>query len=150
MGQFFTWLFVAGLIALGLGGLAQAIRTLRRVRAAQRWATAEGKVIASTVDTKWNRQGEDYWIKYTYSVAGRQYTSKTIGFSGTTRPRSQQERMELERYYVGAPVSVYYDPRQPQDAVLKRDAPWGQIATLLVGALLALAWAALVILPTPR
>ena len=149
MGQILAWLFIVGLIVLGLSGLGQALRIWRRAQVTRQWPGTDGKVIASTVDTQWNAERKDYWVEYTYAVAGQQYTNKTVGLSASARPRSYQERDKFKQYYVGALVTVYYDPQHPQKAVLQRDMPWGEISTMLLGGLVALVWAALLILPRP-
>ncbi len=149
MGQVITWLFITGLIVLGMAGLRQAFRLWRRSRATRHWATAEGTVAASTVDSRWNEEQTDYWIEYTYSVAGHRYTGKRIGFSASVRPRSRADQIAHKAYYVGAPVTVYYNPEKPEDALLQRDVPWGEVSMLLVGAFAALAWALVLIVPRP-
>jgi hypothetical protein len=141
------WAFIAFLVVLGLSGLVLAVRLCIRATATRRWAVTNGHVIATTGDIKHNRAGEDYWIKYTYSVANQEYTNKTIGLAGAVRPRSHRERHEMGAYHVGTPVSVFYDPRHPEDAMLKRDIPWSQISVMLFGSLLALAWATLLVVP---
>jgi hypothetical protein len=149
MGQILAWLFIVGLIVLGVSGLGQALRIWRRAQMTRQWAGTEGKVIASTVDTQWNAERKDYWVEYTYLVAGRQYTSRTVGFTASVRPRAHQERDKFKLYYVGALVTVYYDPQHPQNAVLQRDVPWSEIITMLLGGLVALIWAVLLIVPRP-
>ena len=135
------------LALFGLIGLLQALRTWRRAVAAQNWSTATGRVSASTVDQAWTPEKTDYWIEYEYTVDGRQYTGKQISLAPPMRPQPTKQRARLSRYAVGTSVAVYYDPRDPQRAVLERHVPWGQILLLVVGSLIGLAWAALVVSP---
>ena len=141
------WLFPALLAVIGLIGLAQAFRQWRQAAAAQAWPSAKGKISASTVDSAWNPEGANYWIKYDYTVDGRQYTGKTVSFDPPFRPQVNKRRADLKRYAVGTSVTVYYDPHNPERAVLERHIPWEQIITMLAGGLLAFVWAALLVFP---
>jgi hypothetical protein len=149
MGTIVFWLFTAFLLGLGLLGLVQAIREWQRARSRLRWPTTTGKVVASTAEARWNPELVDYWLEYAYTVGNQTYTSKTIGFGGALRPRSDKERIELQAYRVDSPVVVYYNPQNPQEAVIKRDIPWSQILILFFGGLIALIWALLLLVPAP-
>jgi hypothetical protein len=118
------------------------------------WPSAEGKVIASRVQSR--RKGPDSLgydssdtemthaplVEYEYQVAGTTYRSSryTIGH-GTSEYELESI---LERHPVGAKVTVYYDPADPQTAVLEREFPkkiwlvaFGCLAFAIGGPLLA-------------
>jgi hypothetical protein len=88
-------------------------------------------------------------ISYTYQVAGLDYTSKRLTFAGV-KSFSKRENAEkaASLYPVGAQLPVYYDPKNPKEAVLDRTAKRSNmiltfgilfiitgLATVLIGAL---------------
>ena len=147
MSTVISWLFPVFLAVVGLSGLMQAFRAWRRAVAAQHWPIAQGRVTTSTVDKAWTPEKTDYWIKYEYTVDGHKYTGNTITFGPPIRPNVNKRRAQLSHYAVGKRVPVYYDPHNPERAVLERHIPWGQITLLVAGALVAFTWAALLVFP---
>ncbi|NJD61017.1 MAG: hypothetical protein C3F13_01220 [Anaerolineales bacterium] len=91
-------------------------------------------------------------ISYTYQVAGVEYASKRISFGGTksySKPENAEKDVAL--YPVGKEMTVYYDPKNPKEAVLDRTAKISNmilimgimfiiigVVTVVVGALLLL------------
>ncbi len=89
------------------------------------WPTTQGVVISASVDKEirtWTNssgirtQRTVYVprIAYRYTVNGQEYTSTTIGYS-TSEVRSGINSGE---YAPGKPITVYYNPEDPSDAVL--------------------------------
>jgi hypothetical protein len=58
-------------------------------------------------------------VTYTYTVDGRPYRSQRIAFGHTSGRDESAIARALERYRQGREVLVYYDPRNPQLAVLE-------------------------------
>jgi len=78
-------------------------------------------------------------VEYTYTVDGHTYTSKqrTIGDDWWTSKWSaslEDARAQIQGYHAGHPVTVYYNPEQPEQATLKPGETQGARSTLLVGA----------------
>jgi len=73
--------------------------------------------------------GDVYWKEtahcYTYVVGGRSYYSKNYCFGGWS------ERVAAS-YCVGERVTVFYDPRDPGQAVLKRGVTFGALFGLVL------------------
>jgi hypothetical protein len=105
---------------------AQAAR-----RAAQAWPSASGVVLSAQVETRsaWDStSGADSTsfhpaITYEYEVNGQRYRGDRLRASDSfysmgMLPGSAQA--VVNRYPVGAPVTVYYNPANPQEAVLER------------------------------
>ncbi len=94
-------------------------------RARQEWSTAEGRVVESRVETR-NLPGTDRpniqygaRVVYEYTVAGTTYRAERVSFDGTLwRPTREAAEADRARHAEGAKVSVFYDPGQPQRAVL--------------------------------
>ncbi len=109
------------------------VTKLWEVRQASRWPSAEGKVIASRVESRTRLPGDPAYdfddtevtneplVEYEYHVGGRKYRGKRITIGEKTS--SYELESLLARYPVGTAVTVYYDPANPQTAVLERDFP---------------------------
>lgn len=93
------------------------------------WPAAQGTVIANDLleqerrrSTTSARRDEapaySNRIRYAYEVAGRRYHGERIGFTSSfpTRKAVVQRHEDLA---VGGPVTVYYNPADPADAVLE-------------------------------
>jgi hypothetical protein len=110
---------------------------LCEVRKAKRWPYTTGKVIVSDVHSRRKKPGEigykqgdaevanEPQVEYLYHVGGRTYRGQRV----TIGERTAGFELEsiLARYPVGAAVTVYYDPANPQTAVLERDLPAGKM-----------------------
>jgi hypothetical protein len=125
------------------------------VRRAMRWPQIAGKVIANKVQSSKNRPNDpgydfgdtevrnDPFVEYEYSVGGKKYKCHRI----TIGERTADWELEgiLARYPVGQSVIVYYDPTDPNKAVLERDifdkmlwAGFGCLMLFFIGGPLAL------------
>jgi hypothetical protein len=60
-------------------------------------------------------------VTYRYTVNGRQYEGDRLNLAGDSawnRPGLAERK--LQKYPVDAPVTVYYNPKAPGEAVLER------------------------------
>jgi hypothetical protein len=73
-------------------------------------------------------------IRYRYEVAGQSYQSR-FEFPSGTHPLPEFSRSYVEKYPVGASVTVYYNPQQPADSTLEPGAQ-GDWMILALGILL--------------
>ena len=104
------------------------------VRTTRHWSQTHGTVITSRVVSRrmGNRQSHTDlthtpFVEYEYQVNDRKYCGSRIMIGGG------QSEVELEgvlnRYPLGASVVVFYNPADPQQAVLQREIPaarlWG-------------------------
>src|SRR5262245_13927308 len=104
---------------------------LWEVRKAARWPETRGKVIASGVKSHMKTPGEPGYnfkdtevtnephVEYEYKVGDRTYRCSRITI-GERTTNSELEEI-LDRYPVGAQVTVYYDPANPNKALLERE-----------------------------
>jgi hypothetical protein len=118
---------IVAFVMIGVVTLAVVVK-LREVRAAASWPAAKGRVRRAGVQPRQKKQSRSTLsnvpaIEYEYEVAGRRYTGSRITL-GETIAGGDIAPM-LERYWVGAPVTVFYDPSDPSKAVLERDPPEG-------------------------
>jgi hypothetical protein len=102
----------------------------REIRAASRWLETTGTVIVSCVESR-KKRADDIdsdtdvtnapKVVYEYQVGNQLFRCCRI----TIGERTSEYELEsiLNRYSVGAQVVVYYDPANPEEAVLERDVP---------------------------
>ncbi len=113
-------LVILGFLCGGVTSLGIGIFNLQSARGSESWPTAEGTVSESEVfeyyaDTAMYQA----LVSYSYVVDNTRYTGMTVGYDvgGSSDPASQREI--AARYPVGSKVTVYYDPANPQIAVLE-------------------------------
>jgi hypothetical protein len=139
---------MAGLIAFVLGALLlwQAWRRQQKVKASMSWPYVLGKVLAASVrqvvvrgdaDT---RDTTNYVpsVQYEYQVGGQNYQGNRLAFQEKGYNSHKKAFKLVADFPVGGPVSVYFDPANPQNAVLERKAH-GNNFILAVGGILVLA-----------
>jgi hypothetical protein len=79
------------------------------------WLSSEAVIVVSKIN-KGHRGGPDSpWIEYRYRVNGRDYVGDQIDFGQWFYDIPYY----LNKYPVGHVVTIYYDPAQPDDAVLE-------------------------------
>ena len=136
-----------GLIFFGLGlwALIRAIFQFRTARASGEWPSIKGMVNESKVAVINTRGGPQYLphVKYTYTIEEREYTSQRIYVGHnwwTSWWTSSKERVQdqLQPYRENQPISVYYNPEDPADAVLEAGLTKGAWSTLFIGVMLTL------------
>lgn len=126
--------------------LVAVVMKARDVYRARRWPSTPGKVLVSETQAKIKAPGDPGFnfhdtevenlprVEYEYKVDGKTYRNGRITIGEKTSEYEIEEI--LERYPIGAEVTVFYDPANPQTAVLDRDVMDGKL--LLGCALLAL------------
>jgi len=95
----------------------------KRMAVVSQWPSTLGTVMMSRTETRSSGEGyTDYpVVQYSYQVGGRAYQNMKlapgpeVGGSGA--------RKVVAKYPAGAQVMVFYDPQNPAEAVLERNAP---------------------------
>lgn len=124
----------AGFFVLAAGLLlSQHLQTLR-------WPSTLGMVdrvvIVPTSDPDDSRSpGEQFrpHVVYSYEVDGVTYTSEQVGVFNWIYRNRQRAAAYLDQFGIAARarVPVYYNPDNPEDAILIRDLPWYRVEVLL-------------------
>jgi Protein of unknown function (DUF3592) len=128
-------------------------RTQRLASASVKWPTVPGTVTMSSVieeeieddshnDKSIIRKIRRYQVdlRYAYQVGKRDFVG-TMGNWGWTPVFGLREQAEMlaGKYRQGEPVTVYYDPAQPDQAVLEPSDRQGSMAPLIFAAIFAIA-----------
>jgi hypothetical protein len=96
----------------------------RSAAQAQSWATTSGRVILSTLEARRGSKGGTVYypvVHYQYRVHAMNYESRKImpgmEWGGSGAPAI------IAKYPTGSTVTVYYNPENPAEALLERNAP---------------------------
>jgi hypothetical protein len=119
-------LIVGGPITVML--VAMAANKALQLRRAAGWPQAAGRVTSSRVASRHERPFGKAMrvinfpdIEYEFSADGRKFTGQRIAIGEDTG--GANIKATLTRYPVGAAVTVYYDPADPENCVLERKGP---------------------------
>ena len=135
------------LVVLGVLLLLFGVWFVQEAMVARNWPPTTGTLISASVRS--SRSGSSsakrykVHLIYRYIVEGKSYTSSRyrLGDGSTagdfTHP--EQAREEAKRWKEGQDIEVYYDPDEPQSAVLVREASWGVYVPIVLGLLFGLA-----------
>ncbi len=133
MKRFFGGL-IAGLffIIFGLILIIFAVQNSIISMESEDWLTVEGTITSSAIDSYKERDtgtGDDspttyttYYepeITYSYLVNGADYSSDKISFSRTRFVIQSEAQEIIDKYSTGTNVTVYYNPNNPSESVLK-------------------------------
>lgn len=127
------------LLPVGLLILAVSLFLGRQQQASVGWPSVEGRVINTYLEEYRDAEQEVSYtprIIYEYRLDGQTYTSQQIAF-GIEQSYGSQNRAGdvLDEFPVGSPVTVYYDPDNPGNAVLDRSTGRNTFFIILGGAL---------------
>lgn len=118
MGLFFMAMpsFLAGLILWKVGELRHALT----------WPSTRARITKSSLRADHHRHSGDVTkvrnvphVEYEFTLGDRVIKGTRIGIGEIP----DDVEATLEHYRVGATVPVYYDPKNPENALLERDAP---------------------------
>jgi len=101
------------------------LRKATQLRYAASWPSTRARIVKSAPRTVHRRHAGEVSqvtnvpdIEYEFSLGDRRVRGSRIGLGEVSDTEEA-----LKRYPVGATVPVYYDPKDPQQAVLQRDPP---------------------------
>jgi hypothetical protein len=112
---------------IGLVLLFIYFRNLVKVRASQAWPTIQGIVIQSWVRKSSSTDDDgsvsySYYpeVHYQYQVMGTEYQGNQIAFGPKVGGNRSRAEKKIAKYPVGSSLTVYYQPDNPDIAVLER------------------------------
>jgi len=130
-------------IAIGVALIFLHRRNIRKAEESMSWLETTGTVNGSEVMQGSNvllsndEDGESTpvffpEIRYSYQVAGLEYTSKRLSFAGVKSFSKREKAEEAASHYpVGTQLPIYYDPKNPKEAVVDRSAKKSNIVLTL-------------------
>ena len=128
------WGAVFGVAGALLAGLA--VRNFVRGSANKRWPQTQGHVLRSfvLVDSQPD-EGEGYTprVEYEYVVEGKTYRGTRLRYGQTGSWSRKHAERTIARFAAGAGTPVFFNPRNPADAVLICGTSWGNLAIALSG-----------------
>ncbi|MCY1018207.1 DUF3592 domain-containing protein [Pyxidicoccus sp. MSG2] len=122
---------------VGLGVLVWGFLRMRQTARTKNWPTTQGTIRSSTVTSREApslKQEESYdddapkpkpqvlyrpRVEYTYTVDGQSYTGTALGRDVVEVSSQQHAQTHAARYVPRAPVTVFYDPNDPGQALLE-------------------------------
>jgi hypothetical protein len=86
------------------------------------WPSVPGRMLYSQA-----RQGSqpETLLWYEYNVNNRRYVASKYRNGGNATPFDSVAQVAAQRYPAGGAVTVYYNPNDPEDALLERGIWWG-------------------------
>ena len=144
------WMVYAMLLApLALVLIAAVVKTWQ-AREAKSWPETTGKVVTSVAEVREVKVSDDEReggyrteernfanVTYEYSVAGKKLRNNRVSIGEDLG--NFQVAETLAKYPAGSIVTVYYNPRHPDKAVLERDMPKGMWGCLGIGSAIVVA-----------
>lgn len=130
--------FVVGVFILVAG-----IRNRKKAEESAAWPSVQGKIIRSWIKTQESEDDDGFktithfpnW-EYEYAASGTAYTSGTIGFGGTRGYHREAEAEDaLNQYPLNSTVQVFYNPSNPEEAVLVTGTQ-GTMGMIILGGIL--------------
>ncbi|PWH16906.1 MAG: hypothetical protein DDG59_08690 [Anaerolineae bacterium] len=122
--------FVLVFGVLGIWLIITSRKQRQKAEASQNWPTVAAQIVLSEVreSSSLDEEGDirrSYFphVEYTYQVGEMTYRGDKLTFGakrGYASPKKAQE--QIARYPVGAQVRAYYNPENPQEAVLEQRA----------------------------
>jgi hypothetical protein len=133
-------------LAIGLFVVGVAIRNMVKGTATHSWPQSEGRILRAMVLMERDTQGGKGYtpsVEYEYVVNGTTYRGKRLCYGQTGSWGRKQAKRTVARFVGGSPAPVWFNPQNPQDAVLVRGTSWGNLAILAAG--LVFLWVAYVL-----
>jgi hypothetical protein len=115
----------AGFFAAGLIGFLVLQVATARMNATAEWPSARGRIIGSEETTGVVKIGRSWRaqrmadVRYAYVVNGQRYEGDGFRVLPMFHLGDETPQEIVARYPVGMTVAVYYDPKDPADALLK-------------------------------
>ena len=107
-----------GVIFLAI--LYAMVSTYKKTAAAKHWPFTMGIVLTSAVEKRRYRRRDvnNAIVRYSYRVGERTYQNAKVSLGPAAR--GAEAKKVAARYPVGAQVMVYYNPKDPSEAVLEK------------------------------
>lgn len=133
-----NWMFL--FIAAGIAVVIYGGWQLSRGISSYTWPSCEGKIITSKVTMSSSHRlrdnkGISYYpdVDYEYVVDGKKYIGEKIFYGQYGSGMRDKIQKIADKYPAGKMVTVYYNPKNPGEAVLERGIRWSIFLALILG-----------------
>jgi len=98
-----------------------AYQQYREAKASVSWPSVQGVVNVSQVERQEPTRRVSYraHVEYSYAVNDQQYTGRRLRLNDARSTQQSAAQAIVDRYRVGSPVTVFYDPTDPKSAALE-------------------------------
>lgn len=147
----FAFLLPLFAVFVGTGAFVQYVMQRRQGSASTKWPTVSGKITQVDVVAEERREDDDDGrtriktlyrpdVQYAYAVGGREFHSNAWKWGWTAfYPDEASAKATVAKYTVGASVPVFYNPENPEVAILEPSNSDGRGVQLVFGAAFVLA-----------
>lgn len=147
----FGFLLPLSAIFVGIGAFVQYFMQGKQVSGSMRWPTVLGKITDVGIVAEERREDDDDGririkalyrpdVQYAYAVGGREFHSNAWKWGWTAfYPDEASARAPVAKYAVGASIPVFYDPENPEVAILEPGNTDGRGVQFVFGAAFVLA-----------
>jgi hypothetical protein len=134
-GGFFFLLF----LGLGIFLIYRTQQSKKKAQVSQNWPSTQGQITDAHVSRSQSTDADgdtstsySASVAYTYQVGGQAYSGHNIAFGfNPSYSNESKAQAATARYPLGGQVPVYYDPSNPSDAVLERQASGSNVGMIL-------------------
>ena len=141
-GCFQTMFLFLVFLAVGAGLSWWGWTILQNARASADWPSVEGQITRSLVAYSTDAEGGDSYspeVTFVYvAVDDRSHEGRTIKFGENSYGSERKAQEIINRYPLGQTVTVFYDPENPDKAVLEPGVSNGSYIVLGIGVLFVL------------
>ena len=140
-----VWILTVSFVGGGVVICIVGAGILKNAKASADWPVAQGSVVSSQVVRRRSsgRDGVSVTYKaevlYEYTVDGGKLLSNRVSFGQYSSSNPGRARRIANRYPKGKKAQVYYDPSDPEVAVLEPGARWSAYVPLGAGGVSVLA-----------
>ena len=129
-------------LAVGAGLSWWGWTILQNARGSADWPSVEGQITRSQIEHSTDAEGGDSYspeVTFVYVAADdRSHEGRTIKFGENSYGSERKAQEILSRYPLGQTVTVFYDPENPDKAVLEPGVSGGSYIVLGIGVLFVL------------
>lgn len=127
--------------SFGALGVAGGVQAYLSAEDSSRWPSVQATITLSEIAGEYTDSVKSYWvvrpsIKYAYEVEGQAFEGDRLTFRSIKRSFGMAEHgLErlLNKYPVGQPVQVYFNPADPSQSVLEAGGSTDMLMPTLIG-----------------
>jgi len=130
-----SFLFILVFFAVGIGMTVWGGIVIRNASISEGWPSTQGEITSSYIRSSTDEDGTSYFadIEFKYVVNDRWLEGDMVNFGEYGTSDMSHAEGIVDRYPIGKMVTVYYNPEQPETAVLEPGLTWSSYFILFMG-----------------